>query len=150
MSEENQVVLVWKVPEDTYDESVFEQSGVYPSGELMAVCGSYEAAEAHIEMLRENSPSERFGDSEDVTENDMDDAPYQFATSNREVISGDEKKEPTRDEILEALSMVENYVGHRESCTFSESMARSPGDDHCSCGVGDVIDHVDDLLSDDC
>lgn len=54
---------------------------------------------------------------------------------------------PTRKELIEALGMVEDYVNHKESCTYSESMTRTPGDDFCSCDVGEVVSHIDELLT---
>jgi|AntDeeMinimDraft_6_1070357.scaffolds.fasta_scaffold01366_6 hypothetical protein len=51
--------------------------------------------------------------------------------------------EPTREEFIEALRMVEDYVRHRKHCPYGTGMGQP---DHCTCGVGDVIEHVDDLL----
>jgi len=39
--------------------------------------------------------------------------------------------------------MVEDYVRHRKHCPYGTGMGQP---DHCTCGVGDVIEHVDDLL----
>lgn len=53
------------------------------------------------------------------------------------------QKEPTREELIEAIRELEPYVRHRKDCTFN---GKSPRGDFCTCGVGDVIDDVDTLM----
>lgn len=68
------VVQVWKIPDpdNSWDhEDEFSERGIYPTGELMGQFWSHEDADERIELLRERSPSDRFGDG-------MDDAPYKF------------------------------------------------------------------------
>lgn len=79
------VSLVWKVPDLDYDEDnddhqapLYYEHGIHPTGELMAVCETPERAEQHINMLENRSPSDRFG-------NTMDDAPYRFTITVKEV-----------------------------------------------------------------
>lgn len=79
MSDKEQVVLVWKVPREgdiDIDIGDFHEIGIYPSGELMAVCRSEDVANSVIKRLKENSPSDRFGET-------MSDAPYVFVKSFR-------------------------------------------------------------------
>ena len=66
------VHLVWKIPTEGSDVSCWHDIGIYPSGELMAVCRTKAAAEKAIEQLES-----AFGDS-------MDDAPYRFIRHSRE------------------------------------------------------------------
>lgn len=83
------VYCVWKIPDDEeqFDEerNPFHDCGVYPTGELMAIKPTRGRAEHLVGQLELHSPSERFGRHEDSRENDMDDAPYQFYISEREV-----------------------------------------------------------------
>lgn len=73
MMSDDELVLVWKIPDmDTpTDVGDFHDIGIYPTGELMAICESEEDAMELVEHLEELSPSERFGE-------EMDEAPYQF------------------------------------------------------------------------
>lgn len=84
------VTLVWKVPKETTTDSPYEEFGVYPSGELMGVCPDEETADRLIDYLREFSPSEEFGNSEDPRQNSMEDAPYIFTISKRELTTFDD------------------------------------------------------------
>lgn len=49
------------------------------------------------------------------------------------------------DRLLHALDLVEDYVGHRSSCTYRRGMS-NPDGDICTCGVGDVIEEVDEIV----
>lgn len=72
---DDELVLVWKIPDvGDFECDHYHEVGIYPSGELMAICESEEDAKDLVEHLEELSPSERFGDS-------MEDAPYTFSVS---------------------------------------------------------------------
>lgn len=77
--------LVWKVPKGRIRTTEYHKSGVYPAGELMAICPTEEDADKHINYLEEFSPSAKFGESENPRNNSMEDAPYFFTKSNRDV-----------------------------------------------------------------
>lgn len=70
------LALVWKVPKDPdIDVGEYMENGIFPTGELMAVCPSKEVARQHRAYLREHSPSDRF-----------DEQPYEFKISYRDMV----------------------------------------------------------------
>lgn len=76
MSEEH-VYLVYKVPsEREIDIGEFPDVGIFPAGELLAICETESAAEDQVDRLESEGPSPQFGDS-------IDDAPYEFSISER-------------------------------------------------------------------
>lgn len=75
------VFLVWKIPAEPMGETEgWDEVGIYPSGELMAVCPTQEAGLERKAELEHGSPSECFGAT-------MEDAPYQFVVSERRFTS---------------------------------------------------------------
>ena len=72
----DEVVLVWKLPkEKLQDVGDFHKRGIYPSGELMAICENEDDANELVEKLQ-NSSSGRF---------DNNNLPYKFAVSNKDI-----------------------------------------------------------------
>lgn len=79
----DKVFPVWKIPcADEIDTGEFPDIGIFPTGGLMGICKTEEGAEDFIEDLEEKSPSEQFGET-------MEDAPYQFTVSHRQVRSSE-------------------------------------------------------------
>lgn len=77
----DEVVTVWKIPKDAeIDIGEFHDVGIYPTGELMAICDDESAATEFVEYLEAHSPSDRHGET-------MEDAPYMFVFGFQDVRS---------------------------------------------------------------
>lgn len=51
-----------------------------------------------------------------------------------------------KSDAQKIADVLEPYTGHKSSCTFTDSMVRSPGDDFCTCGLSDAVERVNEIL----